>query len=148
MCPCIRHQEFSSQKKKYVYVKLRIIGCDVSQTQYSFSQGVETRVLESHVRIMLNSICITHDEALSGWSWSLGCLDRVTLPLQLQGVKTSGIVLIVCDLKTSQKSVERLPLIAVSAGAEAPWPGLLKACVLWFPSLSVSSPELLSNVSN
>lgn len=35
--------------------------------------------------------------------------------------------------KSSLKSVERLPLITVSAGAEGPWPGLLKACVLWFP---------------
>lgn len=88
-------------------------------------------MLESNVKIVLNSICVTHDEAHSGWSWSLRCLDRVMLTLK--GVTTSGIVLIVCDPKTSKKSVARFPLITVSARAEGPWPGLSKACVLWFP---------------
>lgn len=42
--------------------------------------------------------------------------------------------------KNSRKLVEVLPLITVIAGAEGPWPGLLKACVLWFPcSLRVFS---------
>lgn len=97
------------------------------------------------MKIMLNSICVTHDEALSGWNQSLGCFDRDMLTLLLKGVKTSGVVLIVCDPKTSWKSVERLPLITVSAGAEGPWPGQLNSVPL---SPSVSSPELFSNVGN
>lgn len=91
---------------------------------------------------MPNSICVIHDGALSGWSWSLGCLGRV------RGVKTSGIVLIVCDPKTHRSQWK------VNAGAEGPWLGLLKASVLWFFSVSplvsssVSSPELFSNEDN